>query len=503
MNLINKKLISIMACSTLLSSGFAFANDGATSVIGGSDSMGSYETPKEFTVQIEDKILVGAKPIIKEDRTLLPFRVLFEGLGAEVEYDASTKTIEAIMGDKDIKMNIGSKSATVGGKPFDLAVAPLVEGNMTYIPLRDVANISGLTADYSALQKKINLYDADALIKRIDSNFKIYNTILQNADKNQMKKVFKSNVNMAGNVEFYDNGNVKKADGAIRFDGLSRGMDLNGAFALKVNLASFEKDVEAGMSVEDMKLLKDLLLSKHQVIMDSKNALLYIQSDALASLMGAEKATWFKISGQSIEGMDQIMGMMNSGYLVDLMNNPQEATLGKVLYESTKAQADILAAQGLTSYMPTLYDQVDMSAKMVSILMGDDGFKQNGKVYTMDLDKKALSERIIKFMPEAATDLSSALNSVSALNYKVVFENIESKNAKMQMLVKGSIKTEKGEIPFNMDMTSTGNTTSKMDFSVSVPEMGKVVFSMDGTSVETNQSIQLAPPAGAVIKDLG
>ena len=493
MNLINKKLISIMACSAILSSGFAFANDGA---------MGSHDTPKEFTVQIEDKVLVGAKPIIKEDRTLLPFRVLFEGLGAEVEYDAATKTIEAMMGGKDIKMKIGSKSATVSGQPFNLAVAPLVEGNVTYIPLRDVANISGLTADYSALQKKINIYDRDALIKKIDSNFKIYNTILQNADKNQMNKVFKSNVNMTGNVEFYDNGNIKKADGALKFDGLSRGMDLNGAFDLKLNLDSFEKDVTAGMSAEEMKLFKDILFSKHQIIMDSKNALLYIQSDALASLMGAEKATWFKISGQSIEGMDQIMTMMNSGYLVDLMNNPKEATLGKVLYESTKAQADMMMQQGLSSYMPTIYDQVDMSVQMLSVLMGDDGFTQNGKVYTMDLDKKALAQRITKFAPESAGDINAVLNSISALNYKVVLENIDSKDAKMQMLVKGSAKTSDGEAPFSMDIKSTGNAAAKIDFSISMPQMGKMVFSMDATSAETSQSISLTPPAGSVIQDL-
>ena len=494
MNLINKKLISLMACSAILSSGFAFAND---------EAIGSYDTPKEFTVQIEEKVLVGAKPIIKEDRTLLPFRVLFEGLGAEVEYDAATKTIEAMMGGKDIKMKIGSKSATVSGQPFNLAVAPLVESNVTYIPLRDVANISGLTADYSALQKKINIYDRDALIKRIDSNFKIYNTILQNSDKNQMNKVFKSNVNMTGNVEFYDNGNIKKADGALKFDGLSRGMDLNGAFDLKLNLDSFEKDVTAGMSAEEMKLFKDILFSKHQIIMDSKNALLYIQSDALASLMGAEKATWFKISGQSIEGMDQIMTMMNSGYLVDLMNNPKEATLGKVLYESTKAQADMMMQQGLSSYMPTIYDQVDMSVQMLSVLMGDDGFTQNGKVYTMDLDKKALAQRITKFAPESAGDINAVLNSISALNYKVVLENIDSKDAKMQMLVKGSAKTSDGEAPFSMDIKSTGNAAAKIDFSISMPQMGKMVFSMDATSAETSQSISLTPPAGSVIQDLG
>ena len=493
MNLINKKLISLMACSAILSSGFAFANDGA---------MGSHDTPKEFTVQIEEKVLVGAKPIIKEDRTLLPFRVLFEGLGAEVEYDAATKTIEAMMGGKDIKMKIGSKSATVSGQPFNLAVAPLVESNVTYIPLRDVANISGLTADYSALQKKINIYDRDALIKKIDSNFKIYNTILQNSDKNQMNKVFKSNVNMTGNVEFYDNGNIKKADGALKFDGLSRGMDLNGAFDLKLNLDSFEKDVTAGMSAEEMKLFKDILFSKHQIIMDSKNALLYIQSDALASLMGAEKATWFKISGQSIEGMDQIMTMMNSGYLVDLMNNPKEATLGKVLYESTKAQADMMMQQGLSSYMPTIYDQVDMSVQMLSVLMGDDGFTQNGKVYTMDLDKKALAQRITKFAPESAGDINAVLNSISALNYKVVLENIDSKDAKMQMLVKGSAKTSDGEAPFSMDIKSTGNAAAKIDFSISMPKMGKMVFSMDAISAETSQSIRLTPPAGSVIQDL-
>ncbi len=506
MNLKSKKLIALAACSTLLSTGFASA-EGNIDIIGNPGGpaavlVGSYDTPKEFTVQVEDKVLSGARPIIREDRTLLPFRVLFENLGAEVEYEPFTKTIEAVMGGKDIKMSIGSKSATVGTEPFTLAVAPLIEGSTAYIPLRDVANISGLTADYSALEKKINIYDKDAFIANIDKNFSIYNTILQSSDKDQMKKVFKSSVNLSGNVEFLDEGNIKKAGGEINFDGLTRGMDINGSFDLKLDLASLIQESSGSMTPESLKLMKDLMLSHHQLILDSKGSTIYLKSPLLAETLGEPEDTWFRMSGQSLGSMSQALSLMNMGYMTDLMNKPKEATMGKVLYESIKAQADILAGQGRTNYMPTIYDQVSISARMVNILIGDDGFRQNGRTYTMDLDKKAIMARAQKYLPEAAAEINTAFKDVEALNYKLVLSDIDSKNVKMQMNIKGSAKTNSGSIPFNMDINTTGQTNSKIDFSLSIPKKGKLVFHMDAKSAETGQSISTAPPADSLIKDI-
>ena len=525
MNKLNKKLIALLSCSVLLASPMAYAEDTASiGVIGGADGKAAVfvaptasavdestyvddytpAPPKAFTVQVEKDVLgANAQPLIVEGRSFLPFRVLFSALGAEVAYDASAKTITAKLDDKDIVLTVGSKIATVNGSETTLLSAPIISNDSAYIPVRDVANITGREVEYSSAEKKVNVYDAEKFIADIDSNFTIYNEILQNSSANQLNKTYKSTINLAGDLEIYDiEEDTKKFSGEVNFDGLTKGMDLNGTFDVKVNLKDFEKNfTDMSFTAEDLALLKDILAAKHQIILDSKKSVMYIKSDAVANILGSEKDTWFKMDGAESFGN---LNALYMGQLGNLINNPKEATLGKILYETTKMQQETFAAQGMAEYMPSVYDQLTLSSKMVQLMMGDDGFAKSGSTYTMTLNKESLKARIIKFFPEAAGEINAIFNEdIEALNYKLVLSDTASKNPKIEWKIDGRIKdASTGTISFDMDLVGSGNTESTMKMSVTVPKYGKFKLDLKSKSSETNQTINLAPPQGAKIEDL-
>ena len=74
-----KKIISLVLAFFLLGTLFSF---------------GYAEPP--ITVVLDGEILVfDQEPIIQKDRVLVPMRVIFEALGATVDWNAQTKTVTA------------------------------------------------------------------------------------------------------------------------------------------------------------------------------------------------------------------------------------------------------------------------------------------------------------------------------------------------------------------------------------------------------------------------
>lgn len=508
MKKLNKKLLALLSCTVLTVSPLAYAEgDASLAAIGGADGPSSLVlasgTDQGFTVQVEKEVLGSqAQPLIIEGRSFLPFRVLFGAMGAEVDYDAAAKTISAQLDDMDILLTIGSKTATVNDEAVSLLSAPIISNSTTYIPVRDVANITGREVEYSASQKKVNVYDVDKLIADMDSNFTIYNQILQNSSADQMNKTYKSTVNLIGDIELYNiEDGTKKFSGEINFDGLTKGMDLNGTFDVKVNLKDFDKSFSSlGATAEDLQMLKDVLASKHQVIMDGKKSIVYIKSDALSNIMDLEKGSWLKFNGGDSLGN---LSALYMGQLNHLLNNPQEATMGKILYETSKAQQETLAAQGLADFMPSLYDQMEMSSRALQFMMGDDGFAKTGSTYTMALNKDSIKTRIAKFFPEAVGELNSTFADVENLNYKMVLTNVDSKNPNIEWKIDGKVKdASQGTISFDMSIIGKGNTDSTITMNLTLPKYGKFKLDMKSKSSETNQSINLTPPQGAKIETI-
>jgi len=75
-------------------------------------------------------------PIIKDGRTLVPFRAIAEALGVLIEWDDKTRTITATDGKNNIKLQIGNKVAYLNNDEIFLDVPPQIVNDRTLIPIR-------------------------------------------------------------------------------------------------------------------------------------------------------------------------------------------------------------------------------------------------------------------------------------------------------------------------------------------------------------------------------
>ena len=92
----------------------------------------------------DKKAAIDAAPIVKNDRTFVPFRALAEAFGAEVAYDEATQAVTAELNGVKVVMTIGSATYTVNGAEKTMDVAPFINGSRTMVPVRFVAEAFGI-----------------------------------------------------------------------------------------------------------------------------------------------------------------------------------------------------------------------------------------------------------------------------------------------------------------------------------------------------------------------
>ncbi len=82
-------------------------------------------------------------PIIENGRTLVPLRGIFETLGASVQWNPETKTIDAAKGNTSVWLKIGSTSTKVNGKTIIISTPAQIRNGRTLVPLRFISESLG------------------------------------------------------------------------------------------------------------------------------------------------------------------------------------------------------------------------------------------------------------------------------------------------------------------------------------------------------------------------
>lgn len=91
---------------------------------------------------------------IVNDRTVLPMRVIFESLGAVVNWMPENKMIFATIDDNFIVMQINNYNLVVQSstsnekKIVELDVAPFIDSGYTLVPVRAIAETLGAVVDW-------------------------------------------------------------------------------------------------------------------------------------------------------------------------------------------------------------------------------------------------------------------------------------------------------------------------------------------------------------------
>ena len=79
-------------------------------------------------------------PVIKNGRTLVPLRAIFEKLGADVNWDENTKTITASRSGVNVKLQIDSNVMDVNGYlKKELEVSATIINSRTFVPVRAIS----------------------------------------------------------------------------------------------------------------------------------------------------------------------------------------------------------------------------------------------------------------------------------------------------------------------------------------------------------------------------
>ena len=97
-------------------------------------------------------------PVIKNGRTLVPMRAIFEELGAQVDWEGTTQTITAKGKDVTIKMQIGSNILIKNGEKIVLDVEPQLVGGRTMVPVRAVSDSFNVLVDWNNYLRTVLLY---------------------------------------------------------------------------------------------------------------------------------------------------------------------------------------------------------------------------------------------------------------------------------------------------------------------------------------------------------
>ena len=166
-----RRALAAATALTLLSTGAsAFAAEAAPA---------TEAAPAAGTIAVQlngqDLAFTDAAPQARDGRTFLPFRAVFEAMGAEVSYDAAANQVSATRDGTTVTMTLGATEASVtaGGvtTPLTMDVAPYAADNRTYVPVRFAAQAFGCAVGWDQDDSTVILVDTAKLLEEAKAGY--------------------------------------------------------------------------------------------------------------------------------------------------------------------------------------------------------------------------------------------------------------------------------------------------------------------------------------------
>lgn len=248
-------------------------------------------------------IASDVKPEIKNNRTMVPLRVISENLGANVDWSNSKVTLTK--SNMKVILNLNSSTAEKNGKKILLDVKPYIKNNRIIVPLRFIAETFGCNVNYSkftvtvdtkplvidavqvkALQHEYHM-TMGGVVQQINGNAyneTIYNIFVENKGRKvEAPANYSWNLNLDIPGSYYKHGQYDfvdhKGNSMVRFDIYT----LNRSFPAET-LSGYPEVLIYDASEDEWYLFSNTALQSINVLIDtaSKNGFLTIISDTVA-----------------------------------------------------------------------------------------------------------------------------------------------------------------------------------------------------------------------------
>lgn len=442
-----------------------------------------------------------ARPVVKDGRTQVPFRAILEALGAAVTYDNGN--IEAVFADGSVmQLAIGSDVITYtydNGDKFTSAhmdVAPYIDYSVgrTYVPVRYIGEILGLTVTWDPELWVAYIVDWDALEAEIDGQFAKINEMMalsmavQDVDKTYRTE---ERIVLSGTLDGQSNDPFKMTlDGS----GMTRGGNMSGSYTLGVDMGGYASMLEAqGEELEAV--INALDGQKLDVIIDAEQGIL-LRSALLNMVVGdaVPANAWLQLID-----MEQ-MGALYSEAGLDmdrLLSQAQMAdlTMGRLIRTMCE-NGELGKAMG--------YMAPDKTARLFTALyasmLGDEQIRVSGNTYTCTFTLNDMMEAMVEGGLLTAADVDAAKAELQAQGLTM--------NFKMQMTARDG-KASKSTVDMTMAMTGLkmtmkiDGTMTKSTGSLTLDIDGVGDFAMDFTSGLTeSDGVPMTPGAEEPVIDL-
>ncbi|MFM9329194.1 copper amine oxidase N-terminal domain-containing protein [Paenibacillus mesotrionivorans] len=114
------------------------------------------------------ELTVEPAPVNQEGTILVPLRLIFEEMGATVNYDPDTGLITGARGVDSVELKVGSFQAKRNGGDMSLEQAPVLIGEKTYVPARFVAEAFGAEVSWDGAASTVHVVSADRTLEHTE-----------------------------------------------------------------------------------------------------------------------------------------------------------------------------------------------------------------------------------------------------------------------------------------------------------------------------------------------
>lgn len=347
------------------------------------------ESPVAITVNgaaIEFTAETGA-PFIDNGNTLVPFRVTIEKIGAEVEWNAETRTAIAKKGDITVEAPIGENHVLSNGEKIEISTAAVIQDGKTYLPIRVVVEALGGEVEWNNETRTVEIttISAEEAAKLAEEAAKAKEEVLTAMEKSNAWKNYEAkavinmsmgelmNIDMKMDMTLIQNPMKMKAvvDATASAMGESEKIEMemyaeikDSKYTIYMKMPNAEGEAVWNKMTTDASEMEALMSEKNKAEMEKLSA----ESIKSAKVLAAEENTTKYEVTMTFEAYNEILGTVMEGMQTA---SPEQNEMMAKMFENMEDMTMVLVVDNATGEIVRY--EMDLSGILASMFEGIEG----------------------------------------------------------------------------------------------------------------------------------
>ena len=456
-------------------------------------------TPGITNVMINDTFIRfdGAVPITIDGLAFVPASAFFSAMGWSTNFDSSNGTLLASQGENRMRFVIGEDIVFMEWQNGWLEAVPFIRDGVTYIPIASTARLMGLSVFWDPNASTVILLDANAVIAEIDRDFTIANRLI-NTPVNLMQTGNGTSMTVMDIIAVITSFNSIDGDVVVDVDSsftiISDGLSSSLMGTVNVSgLMEFllAETVGFHMHAEEMSMMVRMATAlsdaEIEIIFNEANDTMYIYAPFLSEVVpGLPENTW--ISFEHISDYLEFFGVDISNEDISLSSVMGISSVGEMVFPGFWRFS---RNQGSIDMFSQILDSFDI--RRAREMFGDNQFVRSGRTYTLSSSSENAASAA-----QNIEDIFLRGRMLPGFDIQIVAEI----NGGVITTASGSINTR--------DQSWNWDVLDVIEFDISSEAISLSIYNhtrnesrteltMNIVSTDTDDTVTLAPPSGALI----